>query len=125
MSAPAAARRGLAPDRKPQPDPLDPRLRPWWERCKQDSERLAKLQGERVTTYQAKLQYQQTRQLLEAYRLLASDYAALLAAVTEVRAALRDTDIQLALPLPELRELPEPVHELAPTKRGSKAAAAL
>jgi len=76
------------------------------------------------TVYQAKLQYQQIRQLLEAYRALAGDYATLLAAVAEVRSALRDTDLQLALPLPELRELPEILHQVEGTKRGSKRAAA-
>lgn len=82
------------------------------------------IQGQHVTVHQAKLQYQQVRQLLEAYRALAADYAALLAAVAEVRAALANTDLQLALPLPELRELPEVLHEIAPTKRGSRPAAA-
>lgn len=118
-----ASRAGLAPAARPQPVPIDPRLRPWWERCKADSARLAEIQGQHVTVYQAKLQYQQVRELLEAYRALAVDYAALRAAVVEIREALRDTDLQLALPLPELRKLPEPAHQLAPSKRGSKPAA--
>jgi hypothetical protein len=76
------------------------------------------------TIYQAKLQYQQLRQLAEAYRALSDDYAQLLAAVAEVREALASTDLQLALPLPELRKLPEVLHSVAAGKRGSKAAAA-
>lgn len=78
-----------------------------------------------MTAYQARLQYEQMRQLLEAYRLLASDYAALRSAVVEVRAALANTDLQLALPLPELRKLPEEVSSVLPSKRGVKAAAAV
>lgn len=77
-----------------------------------------------MTTYQAKLAYEQTRHLLTAYRALALDYAALHAAVTEVREALRDTDLQLALPLPELRKLSDVPHQVSPSKRGSKPATA-
>lgn len=121
----AASRVGLAPVTSPTPPPVDPRLRPWWERCKKDHDRLSEIQGQHVTAYQARLQYEQMRQLLEAYRLLASDYAALRSAVVEVRAALANTDLQLALPLPELRKLPEEVSSVLPSKRGVKAAAAV
>lgn len=78
-----------------------------------------------MTVHQAKLAYEQTRHLLTAYRALALDYAALHAAVTEVREALANTDLQLALPLPELRKLSDVPHEVAPAKRGSKPAAAV
>ena len=124
MAVRAASRAGLAPAQRPTPPPVDPRLRPWYDRCKSDHDRLATIQGQHVTVYQAKLAYQQTRQLLDAYRALAADYTALQLAVRELRGALRDTDIQLTLPLPELRELPEPLHELAPAKRGVKPPAA-
>lgn len=76
-----------------------------------------------MTVYQAKLAYEQTRHMLTAYRALVQDYSALHAAVTELREVLRDTDIQLALPLPELRKFPDAPVEPAPAKRGSKAAA--
>jgi hypothetical protein len=78
-----------------------------------------------VTTYQAKLQYQQFRQLLEAYRLLALDYAALLRWCEKLGEEMTSLDIQLVLPLPELRELPAVAHEVAPAKRGVKPAAAV
>jgi hypothetical protein len=74
--------------------------------------------------YQAKLQYAQISQLITSYRALAGAYAELHAVVAELRQVLRDSDIQLALPLPELEELPEVPHQVARTKRGSKPAAA-
>lgn len=124
MAATKASRAGLAPAQRPTPPPVDPRLRPWWERCKADHDRLATIQGQHVTTYQAKLAYEQTRALLTQYRALVLDYAALWAVVDEVRRELASSDIQLALPLPELRKFPEVQHELAPSKRGVKPAAA-
>lgn len=120
-----ARRAGLAPAQRTTPPPVDPRLRPWYDRCKSDHDRLGTIQGQHVTTYQARLAYDQTRHLLTAYRALALDYAALHAAVTEVREALRDTDLQLSLPLPELRKLPDVPAEPLPRKRGSRAAASL
>jgi hypothetical protein len=119
-----ASRAGLAPAQRAAPPPVDPRLKPWYDRCKSDHDRLATIQGQHVTVYQARLAYDQTRALLTQYRALAIEYAALHAAVVELRTALKDTDIQLALPLPELRKLPEPPAEPVPTKRGSKPAAA-
>jgi hypothetical protein len=120
MATSKASRAGLAPAQRAVPQPVDPRLRPWYERCKSDHDRLATIQGQHVTVYQARLAYDQTRQLLTCYRALAIEYGELHAAVTELRQALRDTDIQLALPLPELRKLAEIPTEPVPTKRGSK-----
>lgn len=125
MAPSKASRAGLAPAQRPTPPPVDPRLRPWYDRCKGDHDRLATIQGQHVTVYQAKLAYDQTRQLRTLYNALALDYAALHAAVVEIREALRDTDIQLALPLPELRKLPDLISEPLPTKRGVKATAAV
>lgn len=77
-----------------------------------------------MTVYQARLAYDQTRQLLTSYRALAIAYAELHAVVAEVRRVLAETDIQLALPLGELAKLPEVPTEPGQSKRGSKPAAA-
>lgn len=124
MAPRAASRAGLAPVSKPEPPPLDVRLRPWYLRCKADHDRLATVQTSAQTSYQAKLQYAQISQLITAYRALSGAYAELHAAAVELRQVLRDSDIQLALPLPELAELPEIPHQVTQAKRGSKRAAA-
>lgn len=120
MTTSKASRAGLAPQQRPTPPPVDPRLRPWYDRCKGDHDRLATIQGQHVTVYQARLAYDQTRALLTAYRALAVQYAELHAVLTEVRTVLRETDIQLALPLPDLVKLPEVPTEPTATKRGVK-----
>jgi len=113
------------PAQRPTPPPVDPRLRPWYERCKTDHDRLATIQVSSQTIYQAKLQYAQISQLVTSYRALAAAYEELHAVTAELRQVLRDTDIQLALPLPDLVKLPEVPHQVATGKRGSKPAAAV
>lgn len=78
-----------------------------------------------MTVYQARLAYDQTRQLLTQYRALAITYAELHAFVAALHAELAEAGIQLALPLPGQVKLPAALTEPAPAKRGSKPAAAV
>lgn len=105
--------------------PVDPRLRPWWDRCKADHDRLVTIAGQHSTTYALKAEHarvdglsRRTAQLEALVKALAEELAA-------VRAELTSSTWQPALMPSEQPKLPESAPGVATTKRGSKPAAAL
>lgn len=125
MATAAASRKGLAPAQRPAQPPVDPRLRPWYDRCRHDHDRLATIAGHASTTYALKALTAQ----LEAVRTRVAKQeqlvAALAAELAEARSQLATITWQPALPLADQGKLPESVPGVRPTKAGSKPAAAV
>jgi hypothetical protein len=123
VAAPSkASRAGLAPAQRPTPPPVDPRLRPWYERCKSDHDRLGTIQGQHITTYQAKMQYEESKRVAAALAAQDAVVRQLLAVVAELREIVGAGVWQGPLTLPDLPKLPERAAAIPTRKRGVKPA---
>lgn len=124
MAATQASRAGLAPAQRPTPPPVDPRLKPWWSRCKADHERLATIASHAATAYQVKLQYEESKRVEVHLAALHAQVEALTERVGELMAIVNTGVWQPQLALPDLGKLPERRATLPTRKRGAKPAAA-
>lgn len=109
--------------RNTQP-PVDQRLKPWYDRCKVDHERLATIADQHSTRHQVKLQYEESRRVATALATLHEQVDALTKSVQALQAIVDSGVWQPQLCPPDLGKLPERSAVLPARKRGSKAAAA-
>jgi hypothetical protein len=120
----AASRKGLTPAQRPAAAPVDPRLRPWYDRCKGDHDRLATLSGQHSTTYALRAYTARLDGLRDLVNRQGQLIAALADELADVRSRLSQIPWQPTLPAPDQGKLPESVPGVRSSKAGSKPAAA-
>lgn len=121
----AASRKGLAPAQRPVQPPVDPRLRPWYERCRSDSVRLATVAGQHSTTYALKALNGRVDATALRVAKLEQLVAALATELADARARLATIPWQPPLIPPEQAKLPESRPRVPGTKSGAKPVAAV
>lgn len=119
----AASRAGLAPAQRPAPPPVDPRLRPWYERCKNDHDRLATIASHGATAHAVRLQYEESKRVELALSALHAQVQLLTERVQSMASVVESGTWQPQLALPDLPKLPDRAATLPVRKRGSKPAA--
>jgi hypothetical protein len=122
---PGASRAGLAPTQRPAPPPVDARLRPWYDRCKSDHDRLATIAGQHSTSYALRAYTARLDGLRDLVNRQEVAIASLQQLVAELSVRLSQVAWQPPLTHAEQGKLPESVKGSPPTKAGSRPAAAV